>query len=90
MSRQSRQTAREEVDRRYVSETFLDLDSRTDGRRIRILEPVRSWPHVVTTFKTLTRYRYIVITNEGNPATVGRHGRISARTLDKRYRKVSH
>jgi hypothetical protein len=88
----------------WIGETFLDLDGRSNERRIRILgfkdDPktkadeggLKFWPKVITTFAWLPKpkYRYEVIANAGDPRTVGRKGTISRHTLEYRYVKVSH
>lgn len=66
----------------YTGEVFLSLDKRDFDRRIRVIEIIDG--------ALIRKYRYVTITNGGDPALVGRRGRISARGLDKRWKKVSH
>lgn len=68
----------------YTGEVYLDTDPREKNRRIRIFEAIYNEDGEVV------RYKYETITNEGDPAKVGRRGRISGKTLDKRFKKVSH
>lgn len=70
----------------YVGDTFLDLDERTENRRIRI-EEVDGDEFVG--MEPSRRYRYVTVSNDGNPGTVGNHGHIARLTLDERWRKVS-
>lgn len=70
----------------YVGETFEDRDSRSEGRRLRVTEVhPNQWRAEVTG----TVYRAIRVDSYGKP--VGKQRvKISQRTLDRRYRKVSH
>lgn len=63
----------------YVDETFEDQDPRNTGRRVRI-----------DTALPTGKFRGRVVVNPSNPSTVGRHVSLTAESIDKRYRKVSH
>ncbi len=66
-----------------VDETFLSRDSRYDNRRIKLLGVLEIHP------KRGRIYRYRVVTDDGNPYVVNRHGKISQQTLAREYRRVS-
>jgi len=70
-----------------LHETFRSKERRDNNRRIRILFEISPLPGQV-----IPRYRYEVVTNDGNPKVVGRTGRISAQTLsnESKWEKVSH
>jgi hypothetical protein len=66
----------------YIGETYRSTDARDNNRRIRI--------ETTLTTKHGTRYSALVITDDGNPGSVGKHTDLSAATLEKYYEKVSH
>lgn len=83
----------------FVGETFEDLDSRSAGRRIRVLEVhADQWEYERATRDEWgprgeadgeRRYAAIRVDELGN--VIGKQRlRISAKSLAKRYKKVSH
>jgi hypothetical protein len=76
-----------------VNDVYLDLDTRTDNRRIKITGRIADdWRATMSRMFRVepgVRYTYVTLTNDSNPATVGRKGKIRRKTLETRYRKVS-
>lgn len=73
----------------YLGEIFEDRDSRSGGRRIRILELHPDQVPRLERWPDLTAYRAIRVDELGT--TIGRQRvRVTRRTLRVHYRKVSH
>jgi len=68
----------------YIGVTFLDTDPRVLGRRIRVIER-----HEKQGTSGRTAYRAEVVEHREAPDAVGRRAKISDRTLDEKYRRVS-
>ncbi len=76
----------------HIGETYEDRDTRSNGRRVRILElhPKQSGPKQWdgSAWVDDRYYRAVRVDEFGNH--VGQRVRIAARTLGTHYRKVSH
>jgi hypothetical protein len=70
----------------YIGETYEDRDTRSKGRRVRVLQLVERDRHDVEH----DRYQAETVVHPTNPNAVGRKILIKARTLDTHYKKVSH
>lgn len=68
----------------YIGERFEDKDPRNEGRVIQVLK------HDGGLDGYTGHYVAEVKVHPKNPDAVGRKVRLSADTLDKRYRQVSH
>ena len=77
---------------KYIGEEFEDLDPRAYTRVIRIIDYARdSTGQIKTTlFGNSPKYLAEVVYHELKPELKGRQTTVSQRTLDNRYKKVSH
>lgn len=70
-----------------IGETFEDRDSRSAGRRIKVLSAFKKRDRWNDLYPA---YRVETILNPGSPSSVGNKSSVSAANLSERYRKVSH